>query len=190
MYLNVYVPQLQRIGGVVWYLRGHLGQRFASTAGVAPKTDKSVAAIQAFAKDSDVDMVSLTRNQRKDDVHALLMFVYLAREFTNKELRQAFAVPPGQRSGDIKRGRMSYELRRLRLHGLIERIPKSHRYHLTELGLRTAMFYTRVYSRVLRPGLATVSPEANGMSHSTLQRAFRAAENAVFSWCDNAKIAA
>jgi len=28
MYLNVYVPQLQRIGGVVWYLRGHLGQRF------------------------------------------------------------------------------------------------------------------------------------------------------------------
>jgi len=24
MYLNVYVPQLQHIGGVVWYLRGHL----------------------------------------------------------------------------------------------------------------------------------------------------------------------
>jgi hypothetical protein len=33
MYLNAYVPQLQRIGGVVWYLRGHLGQRSASTAG-------------------------------------------------------------------------------------------------------------------------------------------------------------
>jgi hypothetical protein len=43
MYLNVYVPQLQRIGGVVWYLRGHLGQRFASTAGVAPKTEAFVA---------------------------------------------------------------------------------------------------------------------------------------------------
>jgi hypothetical protein len=37
MYLNVYVPQLQRVGGVVWYLRGHLGQRFASTATVAPR---------------------------------------------------------------------------------------------------------------------------------------------------------
>lgn len=23
IYLNVYVPQLQRIGGVVWYLRSH-----------------------------------------------------------------------------------------------------------------------------------------------------------------------
>lgn len=30
MYLNVYVPQLQRVGGVVlWYLRGRLGQRLA-----------------------------------------------------------------------------------------------------------------------------------------------------------------
>ena len=48
MYLNVYVPQLQRIGGVVWYLRGHLGQRFASTAGVAPKTEAFVANIERF----------------------------------------------------------------------------------------------------------------------------------------------
>src|SRR5882724_13111854 len=46
MYLNVYVPQLQRVGGVVWYLRGHLGQRFASTAGVAPKTDAFVANVR------------------------------------------------------------------------------------------------------------------------------------------------
>jgi len=30
MYLNAYVPQLQRVGGVVWYLRGHLGQRFVA----------------------------------------------------------------------------------------------------------------------------------------------------------------
>lgn len=46
---------------------------------------------------------------------------------------------------------MSYELRRLRLHGLIERLPKSRRYRLTERGLQTALFYTRVYSRILRP---------------------------------------
>ena len=43
MYLNVYVPQLQRIGGVVWYLRGHLGQRFASTAGVAVRVGANLA---------------------------------------------------------------------------------------------------------------------------------------------------
>ncbi|RYF29987.1 MAG: hypothetical protein EOO23_06175, partial [Comamonadaceae bacterium] len=52
MYLNVYVPQLQRVGGVVWYLRGHLGQRFASTAGVAPKTETFVADIERFVADA------------------------------------------------------------------------------------------------------------------------------------------
>jgi hypothetical protein len=48
-------------------------------------------------------------------------------------------------------GRMSYDLRRLRLHGLIERIPKTHRYRLTSFGLRTALLFTRVYARALRP---------------------------------------
>lgn len=68
MYLNVYVPQLQRIGGVVWYLRGHLGQRFASTVGVAPKTDTFVAGINAFADERGIDIVSFTKRQRKDDL--------------------------------------------------------------------------------------------------------------------------
>ena len=68
MYLNVYVPQLQRIGGVVWYLRGHLGQRFASTAGVAPKTDAFVANIERFVAEQGVEMVSFAKHQRKDDV--------------------------------------------------------------------------------------------------------------------------
>jgi hypothetical protein len=36
---------------------------------------------------------------------------------------------------DLTPGWMSYDLRRLRLHGLIERIPKSHRYRLTPAGL-------------------------------------------------------
>jgi hypothetical protein len=122
-------------------------------------------------------------------LHALLMFVFLARGFANKDLRRVFAVLLGQRSDDISPGRMTFELRRLRLHGLIERVPKTHRYHLTDLGLRTAMFYTRVYSRVLRPGLAVVNPAALPAAHSPLQRTFRAAENAIHSWCEEAKIA-
>nr|NIP19096.1 hypothetical protein [Xanthomonadales bacterium]NIX13882.1 hypothetical protein [Xanthomonadales bacterium] len=32
-------------------------------------------------------------------------------------------------------GKMSYDLRRLRLHGLIERIEKTHRYRVTKKGL-------------------------------------------------------
>lgn len=121
-------------------------------------------------------------------LHALLMFVFLARGFTNKDLRQAFAVLQGLRSDDISPGRMSYELRRLRLHGLIERLPKSQRYRLTKLGLQTALFYTRVYSRILRPGMALISPDAVPDSSASLQRCMRAAQQAVDSWCDEAKI--
>ena len=68
MYLNVYVPQLQRVGGVVWYLRGHLGQRFASTATVAPKTTAFVAAVERFADEAGVDLVRFSKHQRKDDL--------------------------------------------------------------------------------------------------------------------------
>ena len=41
-------------------------------------------------------------------------------------LRPAYAVLLGLRPGEISPGRMSYERRRLRLHGLIERVPKTH----------------------------------------------------------------
>ena len=51
---------------------------------------------------------------------------------------------------------MTYDLRRLRLHGLIERIDGTHRYRVTDFGLRTALFLTRTYARLLRPGLAEI----------------------------------
>jgi hypothetical protein len=91
-------------------------------------------------------------------LNAVLMFVFAARGFTNKDLRQHFAVLLGKRADEVSPGRMSYELRRLRLHHLIERLPKTHRYRLTDEGLRTVLFYTRVYSRILRPAMAPVVP--------------------------------
>ena len=65
----MFVPQLQRVGGVVWYLKGHMGQRFASTAVRGFKTDAFVAAMEQFVDESGVDLVvSLSKHQRKDDV--------------------------------------------------------------------------------------------------------------------------
>jgi len=122
-------------------------------------------------------------------LNAVLMFVFVARGFTNKDLRQVFAVLLGRRPEDITPGRMSYELRRLRLHGLIERLPKTHRYRLTDEGLRTAMFYTRVYSRILRTVMAPNIADTPAGSPASV-RHFRAAEAAVNSWCDEAHIAA
>jgi hypothetical protein len=70
MYLNVYVPQLQRIGGVVWYLRGHLGQRSASTAGVAPKTEAFVADLLASASRAHLDLTRAVLTRFLDAVAA------------------------------------------------------------------------------------------------------------------------
>ena len=53
---------------------------------------------------------------------------------------------------------MTYDLRRLRLHDLIQRIPKSHRYEVTPAGLRIALFFSRTYARLLRPKLAQIMP--------------------------------
>jgi len=122
-------------------------------------------------------------------LNAVLCFVFVARGFTNQDLRQQFAILLGQRAEDISPGRMSYELRRLRLHGLIERLPHSHRYRLTAQGLRTALFYTRVYARILRPAMAPLVPHTTTGSAPALRR-FQAAAAAVDAWCDDARIAA
>ena len=86
----------------------------------------------------------------------LVMFRLLPRGFANKDLRQHVAPLMGRRPEQVKPGQMTYDLRRLRLHGLIERIPHTHRYQVTDLGFRVALFLTRSYSRLLRPGLSAL----------------------------------
>jgi len=66
---------------------------------------------------------------------------------------------------------MTYQLRRLRLHDIIQRIPGTHRYRVTEYGLRAALFFTRMYNRILRPGLAQALPSLPAMTGS-LRRSF------------------
>ncbi|WP_034218353.1 hypothetical protein, partial [Actinoplanes subtropicus] len=83
---------------------------------------------------------------------ALTVFRLLPRGFTNTDLRAHLA--PLLDQPNLSPGAMTYDLRRLRQHGLIDRIPGSHRYHVTDLGWRTAQLFTRTYTRLLRPGLA------------------------------------
>ena len=122
-------------------------------------------------------------------MQALLLFVLLPHGFSNRDLREHLAALLGLDPSPLRPGRMTYDLRRLRLHGLIERIPTTHRYRLTEQGLKTAMFYTRTYNRILRPGLAQLSPKAPD-TNTTLRRRFTAMNDAINSCCDQAKLAA
>ncbi len=55
---------------------------------------------------------------------------------------------------------MSYDLTRLRSNGLIQRRPHTNTYQLTADGQRVAIFYTKVYNRLLRPLLAADRPPA------------------------------
>ena len=66
------------------------------------------------------------------------------------------------------RGRRNYDLRRLRLRGLIERIAGTRRYRLTADGLRAALVFHRTDARVLRPSLAAaLAPGAAPMHPAT-----------------------
>ena len=91
---------------------------------------------------------------------ALVVFRLLPHGFRNHDLRAHLAPLLGLDPALMTQGRMSYDLRRLRLHGLIERIPGTHRYQVTDHGLRIAIFLSRVHTRVLQPGLAELLDDA------------------------------
>jgi hypothetical protein len=120
---------------------------------------------------------------------ALLVFRLLPRGFCNRELRNHWAPLLGKSPQSITPGQMTYHLRRLRLHGLIERLPKSHRYRVTDQGWRTILFCTRCYSRVLRPGLAQVHPE-EAAPGTPLRRQFDRLDQAIDHWISQNDLAA
>jgi hypothetical protein len=120
---------------------------------------------------------------------ALLVFRLLPRGFSNRELRDHWAPLLGRAPEALTPGQMTYHLRRLRLHGLIERVPKTHRYQVTDSGWRTALFCTRVYSRVLRPGLAQVVPK-EAQDDSALRRQFDRLDQVISQWIEEQKVPA
>ena len=65
---------------------------------------------------------------------------------------------------------MTYDLRRLRLKGLLHRIPNTHRDTATTYGLKVAFFYAKLYLRILRPNWAALLP-----ADDRLPRSLRAA---------------
>ena len=80
MYLNVFVPELQRTGQVIGFLMRHRGFPIASTALVAPMSRQFVSDIYDFAAAHNVPLIRFVKGQRKDDV----MAAHLAK-FTGPE---------------------------------------------------------------------------------------------------------
>ena len=118
-------------------------------------------------------------------LHALVLFRLLPDGFSNADLRKQ--VEP-LRNKDLTPGAVTYDLRRLRLHGLIRRIPRTHRYEVTQQGMRYALFLSRTYDRLLRPGLAVVLPD-QAANNSTLRKSFRHLEAVVSQSVQRAQLA-
>src|SRR3954465_10664249 len=70
MYLNVYVPQLQREAGVAGFFRYHRGYQIVSSALMGPISRSFVSAMDAFARQEQIPVVQFRKGQRKDDVAA------------------------------------------------------------------------------------------------------------------------
>jgi hypothetical protein len=87
---------------------------------------------------------------------ALCTTLLAATGITNKSLR---ALMTGLLHAPYSPGQMTYDLRRLRLTGLIHRIEGTHRYVLTPNGVKVAVFYTKLHNRLLRPLLAADQPQ-------------------------------
>ena len=88
---------------------------------------------------------------------ALCLTVHAIAGFNNRSLRALVGELLGTTYSSAQ---MTYDLRRLRLHGLIARTPGSNTYFLTPQGIRVALFYTKVHDRLLTPLLAADQPPA------------------------------
>jgi hypothetical protein len=90
--------------------------------------------------------------------NALTSFAHVPHGLTHRTLRQQVADLLGLDPADYSSAQMSYDLRRLRLKGLIWRIPRSYRYQLTTYGRQVTLLLSKLHTRIFRPTFAALDP--------------------------------
>ena len=121
---------------------------------------------------------------------ALCLFMLLPQGFRNANLRDHVAQLLGVGSKAYCAGRMTYDLRRWRLHGLIAREAGSHRYHVTPDGRRICLFMTKVHHRILRPGFSQLMDGCPKAPRRPVAAAMKQLDRAIDQMISEAKIAA
>ncbi len=120
---------------------------------------------------------------------SLVLFGMHLNGFCHQQLRDHLAELQGLDPSTYRPGKVTYDLRRLRLHRMIVRIPGTHRYKVTSQGLRLAMFFNRTHARLLRPKLAEIVTPTLG-SPSALRKAFDRVDQQIKHCCAEARLAA
>jgi hypothetical protein len=85
---------------------------------------------------------------------ALTLFQHLIDGFHNRDLRLLVADLLGVTASEYTTSHMTYDLRRLRLKGLIFRPPRTNQYFVTPYGWKVARLFSRLEARVFRPAIA------------------------------------
>ena len=88
-------------------------------------------------------------------LRALCHWSHLFDGFTNRTLRELVAA---ELARPYSARQMTYDLRRPRRKRLIERLPRRHRYLLTELGRRVAFLFSKLHLRIVLPALRELDP--------------------------------
>jgi len=110
---------------------------------------------------------------------ALCSFAHTPDGFSNQELRKFVAGLLDPDAPPYRRNQMTYDLRRLRLKGMVQRLPGKNRYMLTRRGTRWAFFLTKVYSRILRPFSRRHDPPADQKASRKSKDPFEALDAAL-----------
>jgi hypothetical protein len=108
-------------------------------------------------------------------MQALCGFFHIPHGFRNRDLRCRVAELLGRPLEQYTTGQMTYDLRRLRLKGLIARIPNTYRYSVTTHGLRVALFFSKLYRRIFEPAWTIIADTANKLTRP-LRQAFERVE--------------
>ena len=102
---------------------------------------------------------------------ALTLFLHLPNGFRNRDLRNHIVNLLGVDASEYHAGKMTYDLRRLRLKGIISKKPDTTQYFMTPYGYRVTQFLTRLHARLFRPGFASFDENLGAHVPTGLRRA-------------------
>jgi len=119
---------------------------------------------------------------------ALTLFLHVPDGFRNRDLRRCVAGLMGLQPEEYNANRMGYDLRRLRLKGLIFRLPGTTKYELTPYGQRVSLFLTRMNTRLFRPAFGSIQEDLGVHVPSPLRQAMDKVNSQIDQLLANAQL--
>ena len=100
----------------------------------------------------------------------------------SRQMHEAVLAAYGLSEQSYTLGQLRYDLRKLKAHGLVERLGRSYRYRLTQKGVRVAVMFLLFHKRVCGPlahSLFATAPAKMSKARTKIQAAYRQADTSV-----------